>query len=192
MKTVTRTLKIGTTPRIWLTCLGVLPVCIAGCGTGSGGNASSAERERLLEASERLAETSQTLVQSDAQARRELVEMQSQLQQGITAERRLIDAGQAQLDDERREIAAWRHRDPLIAAAIIQGTTLLVAALPILLLVLLFRMQLRAENDVIPTDVIIAEVANMHRERLESSTAARLPAPETDSSPAISQNPRLT
>lgn len=113
----------------------------------------AAQHDALLRQSENLSKASRQLVEADANARNELTEMQSRLQQEFEAERRNIDGQRDKLDDERRDIADQRHRDPLIATAILQGTTLLIAALPFVLLLYLMR---AARDD--PTDAALAEL----------------------------------
>jgi hypothetical protein len=53
------------------------------------------------------------------------------LQKNLQNERSHLDEQQAQLDDERRKIAAARHRDPILANAILGAVGLLVAVLPL-------------------------------------------------------------
>ncbi len=53
------------------------------------------------------------------------------LQKNVQHERMHLDEQQAQLDDERRKIAATRHRDPIVANAIVGAVGLLVAVLPL-------------------------------------------------------------
>ena len=99
----------------------------------------AAQQRQLIEETRRLSESSRSLVESDAAARREMAEFQSSLQQGIQSERQGVDRQRERLDDERREIEARRHRDPLIAAALVHAATLVVAALPVVVLVYLFK-----------------------------------------------------
>ena len=50
-----------------------------------------------------------------------------------------IDALRDQLEDDRRDIAAQRHRDPLIAAAITNIGLILACLLPLVLCVVILR-----------------------------------------------------
>jgi hypothetical protein len=129
----------------------------------------AAQQESLLRQSENLSEASRQLVESDAAARGELAEMQSRLQQEFEAERQGIDGQREKLDDERRDIAARRHRDPLIAAALLQAVTLLIAALPFVLVLFLMR----ASRDE-PADVPLAELLV---EEFSTDKPLLLPAP---------------
>ncbi|MGE4104385.1 MAG: hypothetical protein AB7E74_20675 [Pirellulales bacterium] len=58
-------------------------------------------------------------------------EAMADLQKNLQQERSHLDEQRAQLEEERRSIAAARHRDPLIANAIIAAVGLLVAVLPL-------------------------------------------------------------
>ena len=127
------------------------------------------QQSRLLAESERLAEASGSLVAADAAARQELAEFQSQLEQSIQSERQSVDRQREQLDQERQEIALRRHRDPLIAAALVQTMTWLVAMLPVLALLLLFR---TARDE--PSEAAVAEL--LVRE-LTAEQPLLLPAP---------------
>ena len=99
----------------------------------------AAQQEKLIDETRKLSEASRELVEADATARKELTEFQSEIQQGIQSERQSVDRQREELEDERREIALHRHRDPLIAAGMVQAATLIVAVLPILVLIYLFR-----------------------------------------------------
>lgn len=96
--------------------------------------------EIVARQSEELTKASQKLVEAEAQSRREQVESQAQLQAQIQSQRQDLDAQRNALESERREIAQQRFRDPLIASALIQVATLLIAALPLALLVYLTRL----------------------------------------------------
>ena len=67
---------------------------------------------------------------------RELLIFQSDVHKDLADERQRLDARQATLDAESRLIAAQRHRDPVIAASIIQIGTVLASMLPVVVLVL--------------------------------------------------------
>lgn len=113
----------------------------------------AAQQESLTKQSRELSEASRLLVEFDAKARKELVEHQSNVQSHIETQREVVQQQRDSLEGERREIAERRHRDPLIAAGLVQAATLLVAALPILVLILLIR---AAQNE--PVDVPLGEL----------------------------------
>jgi len=126
----------------------------------------AAPQESLVRQSERLTDASRQLVTADSESRRELVEFQSALQTRIDEERQALDRQRDGLDEERRAIAQQRHRDPLIAAALIQAATLLVAALPVLLIAMLIR-GARQEPADTPMGEILVEELRSDRPRLE-------------------------
>ncbi|MCA9118392.1 MAG: hypothetical protein KDA79_25180, partial [Planctomycetaceae bacterium] len=116
------------------------------------------QQEALIRQSRDLTEASKELVESGASARRELTEMQSRLQQEFASERQSIDGQRQKLDDERREIATQRHRDPLVATAIVQSATLLIAALPMVALLLLILASRKEPVEVALTELLIEDV----------------------------------
>jgi len=55
----------------------------------------------------------------------------AELQKNLQVERTHLDQERAKLEEDARQIAANRHRDPLIAGALVSVAGLLVAALPL-------------------------------------------------------------
>lgn len=129
----------------------------------------STHHEIVARQSEELTKASRELVEADAKSRREQAEQQAQLQFQLETQRQGLSAQRDALESERREIAQHRYRDPLIAAALVQVATLLIAALPLVLLVLLIRAA-RSE----PTDAPLGELI-VHD--LTSDVPLLLPAP---------------
>ena len=138
----------------------------------------AAQQEQLVDETRKLSDASRKLVESDAAARQELTEFQSNLEQQIQAERQNVDRQREKLDDERRDIESRRHRDPLIAAS-----------LPIVLLMLLLR---AAREE--PADAAIGELLI---QELTSERPLLLPGPMVPSrdlrppSPVDDEPPRL-
>ena len=130
------------------------------------------QQEALARQSEELVKVSQQLVEADSKARREQAEHHAQLQAQLESQRENIDTQRDSLEAERRQIAQQRHRDPLIAAALVQGATLLIAALPIVLLIFLIRAA-RSE----PADAPLGELL-IHD--MTSEAPLLLPPPLTD------------
>ena len=75
------------------------------------------------------------MVEADSKARTELAALQRDLQQDQAEVGRQRD----QLEGDRRDIAAQRHRDPLIAAAITNIGLILACLLPLVLCVVILR-----------------------------------------------------
>ncbi len=91
------------------------------------------QSQAVVQESQQLAEAAQQLVQSDAEARAEMIAAQERLTGQLDQQRAAVDAGRDQLEQERQQIAARRHRDPVIAAAITTTGVTLAALLPLLL-----------------------------------------------------------
>lgn len=75
----------------------------------------------------RLSRVTEQALEQQAQQNKAMAELQKNLQK----ERSHLDQQRAQLEDEARKIAAARHRDPILANAIVGAVGLLVAVLPL-------------------------------------------------------------
>lgn len=75
----------------------------------------------------RLSRVTQLALEQQAQQNKAMAELQKNLQK----ERSHLDQQRAQLEGEARKIAAARHRDPILANAIVGAVGLLVAVLPL-------------------------------------------------------------
>ena len=87
----------------------------------------------LQRQAEQIVGASRQLVEADAKARGELIELQQNLQEGVQTERQSLDRQHEEMEAERQIIARQRHRDPLIAAAIVNTGVLLACIAPLLL-----------------------------------------------------------
>ena len=102
------------------------------------------------------AESSREFVQIQADQNRRLVELQNQVQAQHVEIGRQRDA----LEKERRELAAQRHRDPVVAESIFSIGTLLACLCPILLAwVLLNRADPGTDSEVI-AETLIRDVSS--------------------------------
>jgi hypothetical protein len=119
------------------------------------------------------------LVAADADARREMLILQQDLQ----AERQQIAAGQAALETERQRLAKQRQRDPIIAAAITCLGLALVCLLPLVLAgYLLHLLFVRGPEETIG-DVLLMDLASdsprlSPHVRVEPQAALPAPGPE--------------
>jgi hypothetical protein len=75
----------------------------------------------------RLSRVTQQALEQQAQQNKAMAELQKNVQK----ERSHLDQQRAELEDEARKIAAARHRDPIVANAILGAVGLLVAVLPL-------------------------------------------------------------
>ena len=117
------------------------------------------QSERVAAQSEKVAETAKHLVESDAAARREIIDMSHTVQRDLSAERRSLDRQHEALEAERQRIAASRHRDPIVAAAINSFALMLVCVLPLLVCLYILRHMARTPDDTSAlTDVLLLEL----------------------------------
>ncbi len=133
----------GSAPLILLTAAAVLP--LTGCGN---------DDDRMWELSQEITEASRELVEADAEARKEIVEIHRDLQE----ERAGLDRQHEELEAERREIATQRHRDPLIAHALLTTGLIVGGLLPLAIAFLLLRQHLSLSDNDRLTDVLIGEI----------------------------------
>ena len=127
-----------------------LVVLICGCGTSEPDGRyeqlvektleqQAAQNQAMAKQSQEVAEATRQLVEGDAKARQEMAATHRDLQTGLQSERKNIDRQHDELEQERREIASQRHRDPIIAGAIIQAAGFLAAVVPLALVFVLLR-----------------------------------------------------
>ncbi len=129
------------------------------------------QSEAIVEESHQLAEAAKELVERDAEARRDLIATQRELTTQLHEQQSAIYAGHDQLEQDRREIADHRHRDPIIAAMIRDFGLMIACLLPLLVAVLVIRqMQLQE-----PDHAAVAELLTLE---LTSDEPLLLPGPQ--------------
>ena len=101
----------------------------------------------VVEESHQLAETAKELVEHDAEARRELIAAQQELTSQLNGQQSAIYTGHEQLEQDRREIAEQRHRDPIIAAVIQDFGLFIACLLPLVVAVFVIRQMQSQEPD---------------------------------------------
>ena len=107
-----------------------------------------ADQSRAVVAeSHQLAEAAKALVERDAAARRELIAAQTELTTQLNQQQSAIDAGHEQLEQDRREMAEQRHRDPIIAAVIGNIGLIIACLLPLVVAVFVIRQMQSQEPD---------------------------------------------
>jgi hypothetical protein len=95
-----------------------------------------AEQNRLVETNNRqVLEATNKLVEADAKSRTENIELHRQ----IESERSGINLQRDALEQERRQIAEQRNRDPIVADSILAVGGLIAAILPLLVCLALLR-----------------------------------------------------
>jgi hypothetical protein len=118
--------------------------------------ARQAETQRqMTDLQKQVAAASRQLVESDAKAREEV----TALQHDLRADQAAIGRERDQMEAERREIAAQRHRDPIVAAVILDIGIILACALPLALGVYVLRSACRAgESDSAVAELLVQEL----------------------------------
>ena len=112
------------------------------------------QSKRIVDESEKLTEAARDLVARDAQARREMIEAQVALNSDLHNERSSIDRQREEMEQDRRQIATQRHRDPVIAESIkVIGAW--IACLAPLALAAYLLLHLRTDT---PDDHAVAEL----------------------------------
>ena len=115
----------------------------------------------VVAGSRQLAEAAQELVVQDATARRELLAAQAELTSQLHDQRSRVDVGRDQLEQERRQIATQRTRDPLLAAAIYDVGLVLVSVLPLLVSLYVIRqMQVQEPDHAAVAEMLVLELTS--------------------------------
>ena len=105
------------------------------------------QSQAVVEESHQLAEAAKELVEQDAEARRELIAAQQELTSQLNGQQSAIYTGHEQLEQDRREIAEQRHRDPIIAAVIQDFGLFIACLLPLVVAVFVIRQMQSQEPD---------------------------------------------
>jgi hypothetical protein len=151
-----------------------------------------AEQNReMAKLNQQVSENAKQLVERDAQCRNDLNKLQHQVHQAATAERQNIDRQRESLESERRDIATKRHRDPVIAAALMQVGLILACLLPLVFCVYLLRAQRNEEvSEQVVAELLMHELVaeqspllgsqNVERPALGIERPPKLPAVSED------------
>lgn len=134
-----------------------------------------------------VAEGSRNLVEADAKAREAL----SKMQQDLRGDQAAVGQQRDALEAERKEIAAQRFRDPILAAAILQVGTALACLLPLLLAgYLIWSMKHTAgQDDAAVTELLVTELVSERPLLLPAPVTACPALPSPDTTPITTSNP---
>jgi hypothetical protein len=144
-----------------------LSCCAVGCGSADDRLVELSEKsltrqaeqnQQMAQQTTQVAQATSQLIAADAQARQDLIAAQAQLQHDLQTEREGLERNHGVLQAERKELAAQRHRDPIVAAAIIQAATLLACLLPIVLCFAILRALRHEATDSALDEVLIQEL----------------------------------
>lgn len=128
------------------------------------------QSEAIVDESHQLTEAAKELVERDAEARHELIAAQQELTSQLNEQQSAIYTGHERLEQDRRDIAEQRNRDPIIAA-IIQNIGLVIACLLPLLVAVQVIWQMQSQE---PDHAAVAELLTLE---LTSEESLLLPGP---------------
>ena len=121
------------------------------------------QNEQMAQHSQAVVEASRDLVAADAQARKEMVAAHADLQSSIQADRTAIEMQREALEQERREIALNRYRDPLVAQAITAFGFTLPCILPLALAAYAMYVTNRSQADEASlNEILISEIVSVN------------------------------
>jgi len=110
-----------------------------------------------------------------------MIAAQERLSSQLDQQRAAVDTGREQLEQERKQIAAQRHRDPVVASSIQTVGLILAALLPLIICVYVIRMMSRTEPD-------DAAVASLLVTELTAERPVLLPGPALWPAPALTNH----
>lgn len=140
----------------------LLLMILAGCGSDEA--RLSHQTERLVDLQAGVAEGATRLVESDAAARSDWVDLQSNLE----TQRLEIGRQRDLLEEDRRQIASQRLTGSIVAAAIPTAGVLIVCTLPLVICWLLLRPSDRDDGAEVVCSVLLDDLA-ADRPRLTAS-----------------------
>jgi hypothetical protein len=97
------------------------------------------QNQLIAKQSQQVAAATRQLIEADAKARHELIAAQAALETKLQDQRAGLDRQHEGLEQERREVAEQRNRDPIIAAAIIALGITVACLLPLAFCIYLLR-----------------------------------------------------
>ena len=119
-------------------------------------NRQADQNREIARQNQELAQATNRLVTADAQARHETLSLQRELQ----AEQAAIGQQRDELEQERRQIADQRHRDPLLAAVLTDLGLLLACLLPLVLCGYLIHGLRREPDDLELAELLTVELVS--------------------------------
>jgi hypothetical protein len=147
--------------------LAAVTLTAIGCGSDSDRVAELATRHatqqselscETVELQTELAEGTQQLIGTDAQARRDFLELQEKLDE----QRVEIGRRRDELSEARHDLMERQSNDPVIATAVISIGTLATCLLPLFLAGCLLRCQFDPTDDHLSNEILLDEIAALH------------------------------
>lgn len=130
------------------------------------------QSEAIVAESHQLAETAKELVEHDAEARREMIDAHVELTTQLNDQQSTVYKGHDRLEEDRRQIAEQRYRDPIIAS-VIQNFGLIIACLLPLVVAVFVIWQMQSQE---PDHAAVAEMLILE---MTSEEPGLLPGPMT-------------
>lgn len=117
------------------------------------------------------------IVQRDAESRKALMATHLELTSQLNRQQAFVDAGRDRLEQDRRDIAQQRHRDPIIAAVLQSTGMLLVCLVPLFLAAYALKQMRQEETDhAAVAELLVCEITSDKPLFLPSPALPRLTA----------------
>ena len=140
------------------------------------------QSQQMAQLQQEVAQGARELVEADSSAREEIIS----LQRDIQAERTEIGRQRDYLEEDRRQLADQRHRDPIIAATIIEAGMVMACILPLILCWYLLHREPAEADDAVVAEVLIEDLT-AETPLLLSPPAVHHPAIGHEQSPSDSE-----
>jgi len=125
----------------------------------------AAQSQQMAQLQQEVAQGARELVEANGRAQEEVVA----LQRDVQTERTEIGHQRDRLEEERKQLAEQRHRDPIIAAVIMQAGMIIACVVPLVLCWYLLHREPAQADDAVVAEVLI--------EDLTAETPLLLPSP---------------
>ena len=147
------------------------------------------QSQATAEQGRQLAEATKQLVAKDAEARQQLLAAHEKLHAQLQQQRASIDAGRDALEQERRQLAAERQREPILAASIETLGLILACLLPLTLCgLLLWRLGRVEPDDAAVAELLVCELTS-DRPRLLPGLVSPPALPQDQPAPRLPDRP---
>ena len=134
------------------------------------------QAQAIVAESQQLAGAAKELIAHDAEARRALLASHNELSRQLDQQRATINASRDQLEQDRREIAEQRTREPIIAAAIANTGLLLACLLPLLLAgLIVLHLRSQEPDHAAVVELLVSELTSDRPRFLLAAAAPRSP-----------------
>ena len=127
------------------------------------------QNRQMAQLQQEVAAGSRRLVEADAEAREKLMA----LQEGLRMDQADVGRQRDQLEAERRDIAAQRNRDPIIASTLMQIGLILACLVPLVLCgYLIHSLRSAGDSDATVVELLVEELVSERPKLLSGSVVA--------------------